>query len=50
MMDQFMRIATARLRRVFPFRRQRVAEAAKMYRRWVERQPLLNKDDIDLIS
>jgi hypothetical protein len=37
MKDQFMRIAMARLKRDYPFRPQRLAVAAKMYTRWMER-------------
>jgi len=37
MKDQFMRIAMARLKRDYPFRPQRIAVAAKMYTRWMER-------------
>jgi len=37
MKDQFMRIAMARLRRVYPFKPQRSAVAAKMWVRFVER-------------
>jgi hypothetical protein len=37
MRDQFMRIAMARLRTQYPFRLQRLAVAAKMWSRYVER-------------
>lgn len=50
MRDQFMRIALARLRESVPFYPQRVALAAKMYRDWLDRKPLLDKDDIISIS
>lgn len=36
-MSQFLRIANARLRKVYPNKQQRRAWAAKMYARWVER-------------
>jgi hypothetical protein len=36
--EQFMRIATARLKSDYPFLPQRIAVAASMYRRWYERQ------------
>jgi len=38
MKDQFMRIALARLRKDYPFYPQRIAIAANMYRRWLDRQ------------
>ena len=37
MRDQFMRIAMARLRRVYPFKLQRRAVAAKMWTEHLER-------------
>ena len=37
-MEQFLRIANARLRKVYPNRTQRRAWAAKMYVRWLKRQ------------
>ena len=37
-MKQFLRIANARLRKVYPNKRQRKAWAANMWRRWLERQ------------
>jgi hypothetical protein len=36
-MERFLRIANARLRKRYPFKKQRRAWAAKMYVRWVER-------------
>ena len=36
-MNQFLRIANARLRKVYPNKQQRSAWAAKMYSRWIER-------------
>jgi hypothetical protein len=36
-MERFLRIANARLRKMYPFKQQRRAWAAKMYIRWVER-------------
>jgi hypothetical protein len=38
MRDQFMRIAMARIRADYPFRLQRIAVAAKMWSRFVERK------------
>ena len=38
MRDQFMRIAMARLKADWPFYPQRMAVAANMYRRWLDRQ------------
>jgi hypothetical protein len=38
MRDQFMRIAMARLKPTYPFRLQRLAVAAKMWSRFVERK------------
>jgi len=37
-MKQFLRIANARLRKVYPNKQQRKAWAAKMYVRWLQRQ------------
>lgn len=37
-MNQFLRIANARLRKVYPNKMQRKAWAANMWRRYVERQ------------
>ncbi len=37
-MKQFLRIAKARLKKRFPFKRQRDAVAAKMYVDWIERK------------
>lgn len=36
--DQFMRIAMARLKADWPFYPQRLAMAAHMYRKWLDRQ------------
>ena len=36
--EQFMRIAMARLRKDFPFYPQRIAVAANMYRRWLDKK------------
>ena len=36
-MERFLRIANARLRKVYPFKKQRSAWAAKMYVKWIER-------------
>jgi hypothetical protein len=49
MKEQFMRIALARLRKDFPFHPQRIAIAAKMYRDWLDRKPILDKQDIESI-
>ena len=38
MKDQFIRIALARLRKAYPYYPQRIAVAANMYRRWLDRQ------------
>jgi hypothetical protein len=37
-MKQFLRIANARLRSIYPNKQQRNAWAAKMYVRWQERK------------
>lgn len=37
MRDQFIRIALAKLKKTYSFYPQRLAVAAKMYRRWIER-------------
>jgi hypothetical protein len=37
-MKQFLRIANARLKKVYPNKQQRKAWAAKMYVRWLKRQ------------
>lgn len=37
-MKQFLRIANARLKKVYPNNKQRKAWAANMWRRWLERQ------------
>ena len=37
-MEQFLRIANARLRKIYPFKKQRRAWAAKMYVRWLKRK------------
>jgi hypothetical protein len=37
-MEQFLRIARARLRKIYPNKHQRGAWAAKMYARWLERK------------
>ena len=37
-MKQFLRIANARLRKVYPNKQQRRAWAAKMYSRWMSRK------------
>ena len=37
-MQQFLRIANARLKKIYPNKQQRKAWAAKMYARWTERK------------
>lgn len=37
-MKQFLRIANARLKKVYPNKQQRKAWTAKMYARWLERK------------
>ena len=37
MRDQFIRIALAKLKKTYKFYPQRLAVAAKMYRKWIER-------------
>ena len=36
--DQFIRIAMARLKKVYKFKPQRLAMVAHMYRRWLDRK------------
>ena len=43
MKDQFMRIAMARLKSIYPFKPQRRAVAAKMWARFVERNDMDKK-------
>lgn len=43
-MNQFLRIANARLKKVYPFKKQRRAWAAKMYARWIERKTFNTKE------
>ncbi len=50
MREQFLRIAMARLRSIYKFKPQRMAVAARMYREWLDRKPILNKEDIADIS
>lgn len=38
---QFIRIAMARIRKQYPFYPQRIAMAAHMYRRWLDRKMAL---------
>jgi len=47
-MKQFLRIAKARLKKRFPFKRQRDAVAAKMYIDWVERKENPFSDHFDI--
>lgn len=42
-MNDFLRIANARIKKLYPFKAQRNAVAAKMYSRWVERNDNLKK-------
>jgi hypothetical protein len=41
-MEQFIRIAMARLRSCYPFKIQRKAIASKMYVKWLEKNNKLN--------
>lgn len=41
-MEQFMRIAMARLKPCYPFKIQRKAIASKMYIKWLEKNNKLN--------
>ena len=43
-MEQFLRIANARLKKVYPNKQQRRAWAAKMYARWIERKTFKTKE------
>ena len=43
-MNQFLRIANARLKKVYPNKMQRRAWAAKMYARWLERKTFNTKE------
>lgn len=43
-MNQFLRIANARLKKVYPNKMQRKAWAAKMYARWIERKTFNTKE------
>ena len=43
-MQQFLRIANARLRKVYKNKQQRNAWAAKMYARWIERTTFNTKE------
>jgi len=43
-MKQFLRIARARLRKVYKNKQQRRAWAAKMYVRWIERKTFNTKE------
>jgi pyruvate/2-oxoacid:ferredoxin oxidoreductase alpha subunit len=36
--EQFIRIAMARLKKIYPFKPQRIAMVAKMYREFIERK------------
>ena len=42
--NQFLRIANARLRKVYPNKTQRRAWAAKMYARWMSRKTFKTKE------
>jgi hypothetical protein len=43
-MQQFLRIANARLQKIYPNKQQRAAWAAKMYARWIERKTFNTKE------
>ena len=43
-MNQFLRIANARLKKTYPNKQQRRAWAAKMYARWIERKTFNTKE------
>lgn len=43
-MNQFLRIANARLRKVYPNKTQRRAWAAKMYVKWIDRKTFNTKE------
>ena len=43
-MNQFLRIANARLKKVYPNKQQRRAWAAKMYVRWIDRKTFNTKE------
>jgi hypothetical protein len=43
-MNQFLRIANARLKKVYKNKQQRKAWAAKMYARWIERKTFNTKE------
>ena len=47
-MEQFLRIARARLRKIYPNKHQRGAWAAKMYVRWQERK--LNRKRVESVD
>tara|TARA_R110000822_G_scaffold92234_3_gene212435 strand:+ start:1549 stop:1686 length:138 start_codon:yes stop_codon:yes gene_type:complete len=36
--DQFIRIAMARIKPLYPFYPQRIAIAARMYRNWIDKK------------
>jgi len=42
-MNDFLRIANARIKKYYPFKAQRNAIAAKMYSRWLERNENLKR-------
>ena len=43
MRDQFIRIALAKLKKTYKFYPQRLAVAAKMYRKWIDRKNIKKK-------
>jgi hypothetical protein len=47
-MEQFLRIARARLRKIYRNKQQRRAWAAKMYARWQERK--LNRKRVESVD
>lgn len=42
-MNDFLRIANAKVRKYYPFKRQRDAIVAKMYSRWLERKSMIDR-------
>lgn len=42
-MNDFIRIAKAKIRKYYPFKSQRSAVAAKMYSNWIQRKKELKK-------
>jgi hypothetical protein len=44
MMESFIRIALARLRKQYPYYPERLAKASWMYRRWIDKNKSKNGD------